>query len=792
MEKAFLFAISAALAVSASAAELEWHEFPALGAADSFDFRTDSDVVAVRWTASAGDTRCGDVYAKPENGGWNFKSLLAPDGRGIRWTPGDFGWVYLPRGCGGFAIGVRKGCTLEKGPRHASGLTGGQPLVFAGDTFVRGDGTTRPGLAFAAIVGRGMDSPVLNLGRAGGGLLDDAMLEEMARIDAAVYVVAVSRDLPPEGADARCEKFVRELRRRRPALPILVLEPYFAGEEPPVAGKVRAALDRLLADPVLKPLLIRVSAAEMRTGDGDDVVDEGHPNDYGSMRLGGVIGQKVRMAIAAGRTAPDVAQRKASRFSPGPDGLKQRAWRGETLAFPIPATAKVGAAPAGFTVRTGVARPVAYDLPPETVRVRPEAAVGGKGKAFDRVEWGGTGDGPLWAEIAVSADAKPGTYRFGDVELTVVDRTLPPPSEWKYHLDLWQHPWAVARYHGVKPFSGEHYALMEPLWRLLATAGQKTVTVTLVDQPWGHQCHDAYGTIVRRVRRADGGWAFDWTLFDEYVSFAFGCGLGPGISCYSMCPTNGRVSWFEADGSLQRRDLKPGTAEYDAWWTPFLKALEAHLKEKGWLKGAVIAMDERSPDDLRAISALLGRVAPGLGLALAGNRRPSEFSGVEIADYSQSFDHLDAPFLGEVPARRAKGRFTTFYVACGPWQPNTFLFSDPDDAFWLGYLPAALGLDGLLRWAYNSWPAAPESDGSWRDWAAGDAYLVYPNACPSTRFLLLRRGIAAAEKARILASSGAGEGLAELAKRYDVKASERKSDGDFADLIAETEALLNK
>ena len=32
------------------------------------------------------------------------------------------------------------------------------------------------------------------------------------------------------------------------------------------------------------------------------------------------------------------------------------------------------------------------------------------------------------------------------------------------------------------------------------------------------------------------------------------------------------------------------------------------------------------------------------------------------------------------------------------------VFSSPDEGYWLGLYPAVAGLDGFLRWAYNSWP----------------------------------------------------------------------------------------
>ena len=75
----------------------------------------------------------------------------------------------------------------------------------------------------------------------------------------------------------------------------------------------------------------------------------------------------------------------------------------------------------------------------------------------------------LWLTIQVPQDAKPGLYK-GYVELVserkkqkfqytvkVLDRTLPAPKDWKFHLDLWQNPYAVARVHNVELWSEEHF-----------------------------------------------------------------------------------------------------------------------------------------------------------------------------------------------------------------------------------------------------------------------------------------------------------------------------------------------
>ncbi|MGN0847198.1 MAG: DUF4091 domain-containing protein [Kiritimatiellia bacterium] len=464
--------------------------------------------------------------------------------------------------------------------------------------------------------------------------------------------------------------------------------------------------------------------------------------------------------------------------------LELAAWRGETVSAWLPAGERVGAAPAGFVVKTGVARDVKYAPTPKAVERLTMA---------DRVEWNAKAEGPRVVQIQVPAEAKPGRYAIGDVTVRVVDQVLPPAREWKYYLDLWQHPWAVARVAGVEPFSKEHYAAMEPIWRLLATAGQKTLTVTLVDLPWNHQCQDGYGAMVKYTRRADGTTAFDWTLFDAYVAFGRRCGLGPHIACYTMCPWGYLVSWYDEAGKMQKGKAVPGEPFFEDYWGPFLKAFAAHLKEKGWFEDVLVSLDERSPEDLRNTVAFLRKMAPGMKIAMAGNRKPSEFKGIEMASYSQALGYVNPGFLAEVPQRQKEGKITTYYICCGPARPNTFMDSELDEAFWCGAYPAMCGLDGLLRWAWNSWPVDACADASYGNWRAGDTFLVYPDGSPSMRFLELLNGIQQAEKFNILKARGVRTAeLDALAAKYDLKAALNKKPGDFKALVKLTKETLNK
>ena len=460
-----------------------------------------------------------------------------------------------------------------------------------------------------------------------------------------------------------------------------------------------------------------------------------------------------------------------------------KVWRGEKLAvLLLDGSHEVFDCPPGISVEIGSLMPVRYNKSARSLDYAIKA---------DRAVVGSKESGLGFAIVTASQDTKPGRYEFGQFAVTVLDRTLPPARDWKYYLDLWQHPWAVARVKGVKPFSREHYAAMEPLWKMLADAGQKTLTVTLVDQPWNHQCYDAYGSMIGRRRGADGKWSFDYSLFDEYVKFGKSCGLGPDIACYTMCPWGYMVDYVDADGSVVRKSAKPGTPFFDEYWGEFLVDFSKHLEEKGWLSNTYIAMDERSPEDLMYIAKFVRRVAPGLKIAMAGNRKPSEFKDIEIGSYSQLMGHVSKDFLGEVPARQKEGKITTYYVCCSPDKPNTFMKSGLGEAFVCGFYPAAAGLDGLLRWAYNSWGADPVNDMTYPRWTAGDVALVYGDGSPSWRFLDLRNGIVAAEKFRILREEGGHDAeLNALAAKFDIKSLLNGT--DYEKLRKDVNALVNK
>ena len=444
--------------------------------------------------------------------------------------------------------------------------------------------------------------------------------------------------------------------------------------------------------------------------------------------------------------------------------------------------------------------------------VHPETLIGDCLDTADSVDMPPNSYRPFWFTVDVPAEAKPGTYagtvtavaqggrkiEFA-VSVEVQARTLPAPKDWKFFLDLWQHPLAVARYHGVKPWSKEHYALLKPLLEELASIGQKTITATLTDLPWNHQNFDPYYTMVKHVKGTDGTFTHDYSLFDEWVSFAQSCGLGPQIHCYTMVTWGNLVHYIDgATGDKVAEKLIPGTPEHEAFWGPFLADFEKHVAAKGWLGRVYIAIDERSREELMASAAVLKRYAPGLKIQMAGNRPPSTFEGIEIHNYSQGMraNYVTKEFKDEVKVRRAKGFTTTTYICCNPPRPNTFTFSPYAEQHWLGLYAAAQGFDGMLRWAAFNWPRDPLFDTSFNphhgSWAPGDTFLVYPGPRLSVRWENLRDSIENFEKIRILRETGAATPQLEaaLAKIDYTKEAANGSEAYFAARVqAVTDAI---
>ena len=331
--------------------------------------------------------------------------------------------------------------------------------------------------------------------------------------------------------------------------------------------------------------------------------------------------------------------------------------------------------------------------------------------------------------------------------VTVKNRVLPEPKDWAFHLDLWQNPYSVARYYNVEPFSEEHFELMRPIMTRYAEAGGKVITTSIMHKPWNGQTYDPFESMVTWMKKADGTWWFDYTVFDKWVEFMMSLGVKKEINCYSMVPWRLSFQYFDqASNQFKFFNGRPGDAEYEEFWMRMLQSFAQHLKEKGWFNITHIAMDERPLKDMLATIEVVRKADPDFKLSLAGTYHKELLE--DLDDYCITLAEKFTP--EEIAKRRAEGKVTTYYTCCSEPRPNTFTFSPLAESEWLGWWASKINVDGYLRWALNSWVKDPLLDTRFISWAAGDCYLLYPGGRTSARFERLIEGIQAYEKIRIL------------------------------------------
>ncbi len=287
-----------------------------------FRFVTDSKTLRFRWTPYSGGLSMDhmpatgvsgiDVYRWDETRGcWLYqKTGRITDARKggsltLDWTPGTPCIVNLPlyNGLRNFSLGIDPKATVKPFP-HPSGVT--KPVVFYGTSITHGGCASRPGLSFVNRVGRDLDVPVVNLGFSGSGVMEFEMSEHLARIDASCYVLDCLWNMSlwknPKNSgrsvEGNYEKFIRNLRAKRPDVPIVMAEQcdVFAGKPNEKDVFIRKLYDKLIAEGWKN--LVYLPKDKMYTGDFEGTVDGCHPNDLGMETMARAFGAAVRTALS--------------------------------------------------------------------------------------------------------------------------------------------------------------------------------------------------------------------------------------------------------------------------------------------------------------------------------------------------------------------------------------------------------------------------------------------------------------------------------------------------------------
>lgn len=355
----------------------------------------------------------------------------------------------------------------------------------------------------------------------------------------------------------------------------------------------------------------------------------------------------------------------------------------------------------------------------------------------------------IFACVHVPADTAPGRYQ-GEIRVTavgldepltqqltleVLDAVQPAPEDYRFDIELWQYPYRVAQYYGLEPFSQAHLDVLRPHLRLYRTLGGHAITASIVEEPWNGQTYGAYPSMIKWVRQKDKRFTFDFTDFDKWVTLCHELGVGDKIVCYSLIPWGNKVTYYdEKKRAFHSSSPRPGTRRYRKLWTPFLKALAAHAKEKGWYDQIYIGIDERH--HMEKAYELIDAVTGASGTPLRKAAAMDHFS----AKYFPLIDRMASVSVGletvtkaiedyRVLANRRKGGEglrTTIYTCVGHF-PNSFTYSMPAESYWTIFFSAAQGANGFLRWAYDAWVQDPLRDTTHVSFESGDCFLVYPD-----------------------------------------------------------------
>jgi lysophospholipase L1-like esterase len=287
-----------------------------------FRFTTDSRKLVFKWVPYSGSLSMDhmpstgvsgiDVYRfDADRGKWLYvKTGRITNAKGgsleLGWKPGTPCLVNLPlyNGVREFTLGVDANAVVSAlGPRK-SGVD--KPVVFYGTSITHGGCASRPGLAFVNIVGRDLDVPVVNLGFSGSGVMELEMSEHLARIDASCYVLDCLWNMGMSGkgrgkgrnADENYEPFIRNLRAKRPDVPIVMagMCDVFCGAPREIEVYTKALYDKLIAEGWKN--LYYLPGSGMYSDDFEGAVDGVHPNDHGMMSLAKAYGRAVAEALS--------------------------------------------------------------------------------------------------------------------------------------------------------------------------------------------------------------------------------------------------------------------------------------------------------------------------------------------------------------------------------------------------------------------------------------------------------------------------------------------------------------
>ncbi|MFI3314376.1 MAG: SGNH/GDSL hydrolase family protein [Rikenellaceae bacterium] len=275
-------------------------------------FRTNSPTIKVRYVLSSSDYSMHhmpstgvsglDMYSydsegkvKRMVGGFHFSDTTTYDYNVTNFSnaPSDKGFEYemtLPtyNGVKWLSIGVKEDSFFQFSPVREE-----LPIVAYGTSITQGACASRPGMAWTSILSREMDMPLYNFGFSGNGQLEDALIDMIIEIDAAIYILDCMPNLQYTPINDLTElicKQVKRIREKRPTTPILLADHLGYSNRESVTSQNSLTMNTVVAQKNAFNALKEEGVENIYHLDFESLnmptealVDYVHPSDYGML-----------------------------------------------------------------------------------------------------------------------------------------------------------------------------------------------------------------------------------------------------------------------------------------------------------------------------------------------------------------------------------------------------------------------------------------------------------------------------------------------------------------------------
>lgn len=365
-----------------------------------------------------------------------------------------------------------------------------------------------------------------------------------------------------------------------------------------------------------------------------------------------------------------------------------------------------------------------------------------------------------WVTVSVPSDAKPGVYKgtftlkakTGGHSLTrivplvlkvwpvVLEETSLLTVNWCFDFAECLRHWNAGK--DVEPFSPLYWEYMKDMADALREARQNVSQVPVFD-------------LVGMNRGEDGKWTFDFGKFNEVVRFYEKEELLERLQCgelgHRIAPVwTGGFGLFVPDGNGSYETLEISDPRVKEFYTAFLPAFTANLRENGWYekswqKVCDEPVDANADGYCKVIEFLRG-IEPSLKVMEA--LQTTKLTGAmdvwvpQLDTWHNNYDFFSS--------RQRAGDEIWFYTCCYPRgeYPNRFIeqpLLKTRAIYWMAF---KYGATGYLHWGFNYWTGDPygyaDRPGTGTDLPGGDCWIVYPGYHKferSIRFEALRDGI---------------------------------------------------